>query len=47
MAGKTELIIGVVNDGATVASGATAISDQFITNSQGMALVSQLRPELL
>lgn len=41
MVGKAELIIGVVNDGATVASGATAISDQFITNSQGMALVSQ------
>lgn len=41
MAGKTEIIIGVINDGATVGSGATAISDQFIMNSQGMELVSQ------
>ena len=41
MAGKTEIIIGVINDGATVGSGATAISDQFIVNNQGMELVSQ------
>ena len=41
MAGKAELIVGVINDGATVASGATAISDQFITNSQGMVLLNQ------
>jgi len=41
MAGKAEIIIGVINDGATVGSGATAISDQFIVNNQGMELVSQ------
>ncbi|WP_321838088.1 hypothetical protein [Pseudomonas kulmbachensis] len=41
MAGKTEIIIGVINDGATVGSGATAIADQFVVNKQGMELVSQ------
>ena len=41
MGGKAEVIIGVINDGVTVASGATAISDQFVTNHQGMVLVSQ------
>ncbi len=41
MAGKAEVIVGVINDGVTVASGATAISDQFVTNNQGMVLVSQ------
>ncbi|WP_339429367.1 hypothetical protein [Pseudomonas taetrolens] len=41
MAGKAELIVGIINEGATVASGATAISDQFITNNQGMVLLSQ------
>ena len=41
MAGRAEIIIGVINDGATVGSGATAIADQFIVNKQGMELVSQ------
>ena len=41
MAGKAEVIVGVINDGVTVASGATAISDQFVTNNQGMVMVSQ------
>ena len=29
MAGKAEIFLGVVSDGVTVGSGATAISDQF------------------
>ncbi|MGO2450115.1 hypothetical protein [Pseudomonas taetrolens] len=41
MTGKTEIIVGVINDGATVASGASAIADQFVTNNKGMVLVSQ------
>ena len=40
MGGKAEVIIGVINDGVTVASGATAISDQFVTNNQGGQLVT-------
>ncbi|WP_433767584.1 hypothetical protein [Pseudomonas putida] len=41
MAGKAEIIVGVVNDGITVGSGATAVSDQFIVNGTGMVLLSQ------
>jgi hypothetical protein len=29
MAGKAEIIVGVVSDGVTVGSGATAVADQF------------------
>jgi hypothetical protein len=39
MAGKAEIIVGVVNDGVTVGSGATALSDQFVVNGTGMVLV--------
>ena len=41
MAGKAEIIVGVVNDGVTVGSGATAVADQFLVNGTGMVLVSQ------
>ena len=41
MAGKAEIIVGVVNDGVTVGSGATAVADQFLVNGAGMVLVSQ------
>lgn len=41
MTGKAEVIIGVLNEGVALASGATAISDQFVTNNRGMVLVSQ------
>lgn len=41
MAGKAEIIIGVVNDGVTVGSGATAVADQFRVNGTGMVLLNQ------
>ncbi|KPU57555.1 hypothetical protein AN403_1924 [Pseudomonas fluorescens] len=41
MAGKAEIFVGVVNDGVTVGSGATAISDQFLVNGNGMVLLNQ------
>jgi hypothetical protein len=41
MAGKAEIIVGVVSDGVTVGSGATAVADQFLVNGTGMVLVSQ------
>jgi hypothetical protein len=41
MAGKAVLFVGVVNDGVTVGSGATAVSDQFLINGTGMVLLNQ------
>ncbi len=41
MAGKAEIFLGVVSDGVTVGSGATAISDQFLVNGDGMVLLNQ------
>lgn len=41
MAGKAEIFVGFVNDGVTVGSGATAVSDQFIVNGEGMVLLNQ------
>lgn len=41
MSGKVEIIFGVVNSGVTVGSCATAISDQFLTNNEGMVLLNQ------
>lgn len=41
MAGKAVMFVGVVNDGVTVGSGATAVSDQFIVNGTGMVLLNQ------
>ncbi|WP_223501344.1 hypothetical protein [Pseudomonas sp. BF-R-24] len=41
MAGKAEIFLGVVSDGVTVGSGATAISDQFLVNGNGMVLFNQ------
>lgn len=41
MAGKAEIIIGVINDGVTVGAGATAVADQCLTNNHGMALLNQ------
>lgn len=41
MAGKAEIFLGVVSDGVTVGSGATAISDQFLVNGNGMVLLNQ------
>lgn len=41
MAGKAVIYVGVVNDGVTVGSGATAVSDQFLVNGTGMVLLSQ------
>ena len=41
MAGKAEMIVGVLNDGVTVGAGAAAVADQFIVNSDGMVLLNQ------
>lgn len=41
MAGKAEIIVGVLNDGVTVGAGAAAVADQFIVNSDGMVLLNQ------
>lgn len=41
MAGKAVLFVSVVNDGVTVGSGATAVSDQFLVNGTGMVLLNQ------
>ncbi|MDQ0122349.1 hypothetical protein J2W17_001294 [Pseudomonas lini] len=45
MAGKAEIFVGVINDGATVGAGAgagaTAVSDQFFVNGTGMVLLNQ------
>ena len=41
MAGKAEIIVGVLNDGVTVGAGAAAVADQFIVNSDGMVLFNQ------
>ncbi len=41
MAGKAEIFVGVINDGVTVGSGATAVSDQFLVNGSGMVLLNQ------
>ncbi|MBV6827265.1 hypothetical protein [Pseudomonas sp. PD9R] len=41
MAGKAVIIVGVVNDGITVGSGATAVADQFRVNGTGMVLLNQ------
>lgn len=41
MARKAEIFIGIINEGTTIGSGATAISDQFITNSSGMVILNQ------
>ncbi|MCP1421108.1 acetyltransferase-like isoleucine patch superfamily enzyme [Pseudomonas laurylsulfativorans] len=41
MAGKAEIFVAVVNDGVTIGSGATAVSDQFLVNGTGMVLLSQ------
>ena len=41
MAGKIEVIIGVIDDGVTVGSGAVAVSDQLVTSNEGGALLSQ------
>ncbi len=40
MAGKAVMFVGVVNEGVTVGSGATAVSDQFIVNGTGMVLLN-------
>lgn len=40
MAGKAEIFVGVINDGVTVGSGATAVSDQFLVNGSGMVLLN-------
>ena len=41
MAGKIEIIIGVIDDGVIVGSGAVAVSDQLVTNNEGAALLTQ------
>ena len=41
MAGKAEIIVGVLNDGITVGAGAAAVADQFVVNSNGMVLLNQ------
>lgn len=41
MAGKAEIFVGVVNDGVTVGSGATAVADQFLVNGNGMVVLNQ------
>ncbi|MVV49167.1 hypothetical protein EJA72_13105 [Pseudomonas sp. PB120] len=41
MAGKAVIFVGVVNDGVTVGSGATAVADQFMVNGTGMVLLNQ------
>ena len=41
MAGKAVIIVGVVNDGVTVGSAATAVADQFRVNGTGMVLLNQ------
>ena len=41
MAGKAEIIVGVLNDGVTIGAGAAAVADQFIVNSDGMVLLNQ------
>jgi len=41
VAGKAEIFVGVVNDGVTVGSGATAVADQFLVNGNGMVVLNQ------
>lgn len=41
MAGKAEIILGVINDGVSIGSSATAVADQFVTNQSGMVLLNQ------
>lgn len=41
MAGKAEIIVGVLNDGIAVGAGAAAVADQFVVNSNGMVLLNQ------
>lgn len=41
MAGKAEIILGVINNGATVGAAATSVADQFLVNNSGMVLLNQ------
>ena len=41
MAGKVDVIIGVINDGVTVGGGAVAVSDQLVTTNEGVDLLIQ------
>lgn len=41
MAGKVDIIIGVINDSVTVGSGVVAVSDQLVTTNEGVDLLSQ------
>lgn len=41
MAGKAEIILGVINNGATVGAAATSVADQFLVNNNGMVLLNQ------
>lgn len=41
MAGKAEIFVGVLNDGVTIGSGATAVHDQFLVNGTGMVVLNQ------